>query len=176
MTDKNSSELDRLVEAAGPAEPALPGLLETPPSEASRADGDDGNLPAAARRGRPPGARNLRSERYAAMLRSELAADPRYAATGGDPLRAATRLAALDVLDEATIAGLAERWGCSRYEAAKLWATVNGEALKYHHQQLPRAVILPLGAPGGERVLMEIDGEFREVAAGADRDDDAEGC
>jgi hypothetical protein len=152
----DKSELDKVVDAAGGrAAPAQPALF-APAGEVAAA-------PAPRRVGRPPGSRNLRSERYAAILRAEL----------GDPLRAATRIAAIDILAADNLGALARAWGCSRYEAARLWAQINRDVMPYHHQQLPRAVILPPGAPGGERVLVELDGEVAEIGPGGDGTDEA---
>jgi hypothetical protein len=153
----DKGELDRAVEAVRAEQaPEQAALFEPPAAEVA-------GPPAPRGRGRPAGARNLRSERYAALLRAEL----------GDPLRAATRIAAIDILDPGNLVGLAKAWGCTMFEAAKLWAQINRDVLPYHHQQMPRAVVLPPGAPGGERVLIEIGGDFTAVSAAEEGEDAA---
>ena len=107
------------------------------------------------RGGRPHGSRNRRTEAYAALLIGKV---------GTDPLLIATRIAAKDVLDPDVVEKLAKTWDCSRHEAVKLWAAINRDVQDYLHQRLPRAVVLNPGAPGsGERVVIEIDGEFCDV-------------
>lgn len=162
MANKNSSDLDRAVEQhraeTEPQQAVLPALLaEAEPAEFQP--------PATRPRGRPAGVRNLSSERYSAALRAELAQDPRYSATGGDPLRAATRVAALDVLDDETLNHFARLWGCTRFQVVQTVGQFGRDVLSYHHQQLPRAVIVNPGAPGAERVLVEIEGDYHEVGA-----------
>ena len=148
MTGRDDSELDRAVDAHRGAAPAQLALLE---EEAAIAEAKRG-------KGRPAGSRNLRSEAYAALL----------TAKHGDPLDIATKIAAIDVLDEENVQQLARKWGCSRFEAVKLWATINRDVQGYLHQQMPRAIVLPPGAPGGDRVLIEIDGEYHELASADD--------
>lgn len=147
MAGRDDSELDRAVEEYQAEQPVQMLLLAE----------DAAELPEGPRgRGRPPGSRNLRSEAYAALLRQR----------HGDPLDIATKVAAIDILDRKNVENLAEAWGCKRHEAVKLWAQVNRDVMPYVHQQLPRAVVLNPGAPGGDRVLVEIDGDFREVPDG----------
>lgn len=157
MADKgDKTELDRAVEqhreATGPEQPALlPELV------------DGASVPAVKSKGRPSGSRNLRSEAYAALLIRD---------AGADPLLVATRIAATNVLDADKVAELARTWGCDRFEAVKLWAKINADVQPYLHQQLPRALHINPGAPGsGERVLLEIDGEFHDVTPGDDDDE-----
>lgn len=159
MAGVNSGQLDRAVEewreAQGPQQAALPGVGE-------RITGD-AQLPERRGPGRPPGASNLRTEQLARLYRG------RY----GDPLAIATEIGAKNVLDPDTVGELARIWGCSRFEAVKLWAQVNADANRYHHQQMPRAVLVPPGAPGGERVLVEVDGVYQVVAAEGEEPEDA---
>lgn len=151
-----STELDRAVEEhrnrVGPAQPGLPGVVGTAAA--------DVQLPARNGPGRPKGSINLTTRQLGEIYRD------RY----GDPLEIATRIGAKNVLDEDEVHELSRVWGCTRFEAVKLWASINADANRYHHQQMPRAVILPPGAPGGERVLVEVDGIYQEFAAD---DDDA---
>lgn len=151
MAGRDDSELDRAVEEWRGEAPAQLALLE-----------DEAAAVAEAKRGkgRPAGSRNLRSEAYAGLLMGR----------HGDPLEIATRIAAIDVLDEDEVLALARKWGCSRFEAVKLWAQVNRDVQGYLHQQMPRAIVLPPGAPGGDRILVEIEGEFHEVAGPDDGD------
>lgn len=148
MAGRDDSELDKAVEdwrGEGVAQLAL-------------LDDDAVSVPGAPRaKGRPPGSRNLRSEAYAALLRGR----------HGDPLDVATKIAAIDVTEEANIAHLAKLWGCKRFEAVKLWAQINRDVQSYHHQQMPRALIFAPGDPrlGDDgRVLVEVDGVFSEIA------------
>ena len=104
--------------------------------------------------GRPAGSRNLRSETYAALLISR---------AGADPLEIAVSIAAKNILDPETVQQLALAWGCNRFEAVKLWAAINRDVQPYLHQTLPRAVVVNPGAPGGDRVLLEVEGEFLDV-------------
>jgi hypothetical protein len=162
---KGKSHLDRAVEQSraegGPEQALLPLLTHDAPAENPGAAG----APVVRRQGRPVGSINLRAERYAEVLRAELAQDPRYLTTGGDPLRAASRVAAIDVTDKETLDFYSELWGCPRLEVIKVWLVLNRDVQPYHHQQLPRAIILNPGAPGGERVLMELSEEdFRVIS------------
>lgn len=143
--------VERYSEEYGPEQPALFDA------------GEAAAVPAVRSAGRPAGSRNLRSEAYAALLIRQ---------AGADPLLIATQIAAKNVLDPEIVTQLAQTWGCSRHEAVKLWASINRDVQDYLHQRLPRAVVLNPGAPGsGERVLLEIDGEFRDVTP----DDDESG-
>jgi hypothetical protein len=147
VSSRDATELDKAVAVEREAGPEQPALFE----------GEEG-LPAVAEpprfgKGRQPGARNLRSEAYAALLVS------RY----GDPLVIATKIAAKNMLDREIVEELAKTWGCSRYEAVKLWAAINRDVQPYLHQTLPRAVVLNPGAPGGDRVLLEAEGELIDI-------------
>jgi hypothetical protein len=137
-TGRDASVLD---EAVSQAEAAAPSQLALLPDDAA-----DAREPVDERgRGRPLGSRNRRSEEYAAVLRA------RY----GCPLARATQIAALDILDDATVTKLALLWGCTRFQAAQMWAKINADVSPYHYQSLPRAIILNPGAPGSDAVLIE---------------------
>jgi hypothetical protein len=158
VSSRDATELDKAVEGhrgEGSEQPALfdPGTeAGLPAAPVSRTFG----------KGRPAGTRNLRSEAYAALLVS------RY----GDPLVIATQIAAKNMLEPAIVEELAKAWGCSRYEAVKLWAAINRDVQPYLHQTLPRAVVLNPGAPGGDRVLLEAEGELIDITP---TDDPTEG-
>lgn len=128
------------------------------PAQLALIESDDAAVEAKRGRGRPAGSRNLRTEAYAALLKRNI----------GDPLVVAVRIAAKDVLDPDVVAALAKTWGCDRYEAVKLWAQINRDTQPYVNQQLPRAIVLNPGAPGGERIGLEIDGEFQEIPMESD--------
>lgn len=159
MSSRDATELDKAVEGhrgEGSEQPALfePGAEALP-------------VPRSFGKGRPAGTRNLRSEAYAALLVT------RY----GDPLVIATQIAAKNMLDREIVEELAKAWGCSRYEAVKLWAAINRDVQPYLHQTLPRAVVLNPGAPGGDRVLLEAEGELIDITPSDDpteHDDDSE--
>jgi hypothetical protein len=158
VSSRDATELDKAVAAEREAMPEQPALFE----------GEDA-VPAVAEpprfgKGRQPGSRNLRSEAYAALLVT------RY----GDPLVIATQIAAKNMLDAEIVGELAKAWGCSRYEAVKLWAAINRDVQPYLHQTLPRAVILNPGAPGGDRVLLEAEGELIDITPDDDAGDSEE--
>lgn len=90
-------------------------------------------------RGRPKGAHNLSTKRFAQWL----------LAHHGSPLMASMRVATLDITDEETLRELARRWGCTRLEALDRWIRINDGIKPYVHQQMPRAVIFSPGDPNG---------------------------
>jgi hypothetical protein len=88
--------------------------------------------------GRPPGARSWTTLSMAKV----------YMAEEGDPLRRGVRIAALPILANGVLEGLAERLGCSRFDAAKWWAGVYASTLPFIHQRLGQLEVKPAGAPG----------------------------
>ena len=187
MANKNSSGLEREVEAfreeRGPDQPSLfagedaPANVPMPRGPGAAAV----RAPMPRGPGRPPGARNLRAEEEAAAVRAMIARDPRCAATRGDPFIAASMIAAIDMLNADNVQFLAELWGCSKHEAVKLWAQVNGNIQEMHRPKLARVELLPEGAPGGaaldfgggrRRATMDpgqvSDADYEDVTPGAD--------
>lgn len=161
MPTREKTPLDRAVEEhraeQGPEQPSLPIL-------AADAAGENAGAAVAKRGpGRPFGSVNLRAERRAELLRLELAREPGQERNQGDPLRAASRIAVIDITDPGQLAHYAALWGCSVFEVVKIVAVFNRDVMPYHHQQLPKAVVLNPGAPGGDRVGVELDGEFYDV-------------
>jgi hypothetical protein len=150
MAGKDSSQLDRAVEERRAEQPAL--FEEADPQ-----------LPTVRSKGRPVGSINRRTDQVAAIYRGQY----------GDPLKVATEIAAKNILDPAVVEELRLAWGCSRFDAVKMWAKISNDQMPYHHQTQPRAVIVNPGAPGGERVLLEIDGEFRDVTPSEDDEEEA---
>jgi hypothetical protein len=121
--------------------------------------------------GRPPGARNL----------STLTAAKFYMAEHGDPLRRGVQIAALPILANGVLDGLAQRLGCSRHDAAKWWAGVFAATLPFVHQRLGQLEVKPAGAPGsGDPVvwsfsdtgeIVDVSPEPAPTANGDDRSD-----
>ena len=68
--------------------------------------------------GRPPGARNRRTDEAARIYMSEF----------GDPLRRGVAISALPILAPDVLEGLAKRLDCSKIEAAKRWAGMSRSA------------------------------------------------
>lgn len=163
MPDREPSVLDRAV-----AEHRAEHGAEQPPLF-----DDAPPVPAVRPKGRPPGAIGRRTELYTAAIRAELAHLPEYRANHGDPLVGQTRVAALDILDDAVLAARARLWACSRLEVVKIVLQAARDANPYHHQTLPRAVVINPGAPGGDRVLLEVEGEFVDVTP---TEEDTEGA
>jgi hypothetical protein len=94
--------------------------------------------------GRPPGARNKRTDEAARF----------YMARFGDPLARAIEVAALPILAPGVLPELAKVLGCERFEAAKWWAGVLASSLPYSHQRLATLTVKPQGAPDGEPVTL----------------------
>ncbi len=91
-------------------------------------------------RGRPKGAHNLSTKRYAQWLLSH----------AGSPLLPAMRVATLDILDEDTVEELARRWACTRLEAVDRWTRINDGVKDFVHQRMPRAVVFSPGDPNAD--------------------------
>lgn len=138
-----------------PAHQLLLDVLAPAPDD----DGEAVPVPAeGAKPGRPPGARNRRTEEMIRYIGG------RY----GLPLE---RLAQVYSL---TPPALAKLWGIEKEKAADIWLTACRAALEYLHQKLPasielkgelRAVILTLGdfAPG-EQKHQQLEGFAERVA------------
>lgn len=89
--------------------------------------------------GRPPGARNRRTDEMSRWF---------IARTGRDPLEHAIEVAGLPILAPGVLEGLAERLGMTRPEAAKFWASCLSTTLPFCHQRLSQLEVKPPGAPG----------------------------
>lgn len=137
--------LEEAVAERGDAPAVQPGLFAecegisatapTPPAEVNRG-------------GRPVGARNRRTEEYARFLRSRF----------GDPLAVGTSIAARDITQPGELERLALDLGMKRGDAAEFWLRTLNAVLPYLHQRMPQAVVLNPGAPGGDRVELELVG------------------
>jgi hypothetical protein len=106
--------------------------------------------------GRPPGARNKRTDEAARL----------YMQRFGDPLARAIEIAAIPILADGVLAAFAKQIGApSRFEAFKAWASINASAMPFSHQRLTghadfpasyRALatltVKPAGSPDGEPV------------------------
>jgi hypothetical protein len=111
-------------------------------------------LPAVRGPGRPPGARNRRTVEVARWL----------IAQHGDPLAAATRIAARDIAAPDGLANLARELGMERAQAAEFWLRAVNAVLPYLHQRQPQALLLNPGAPQGEAVPLIIDAEAADAS------------
>lgn len=96
--------------------------------------------------GRPVGARNRRTEEYARFLRARF----------GDPLAVGTSIAARDITQPGKLDELASDLGMKRGDAAEFWLRTLNAVLPYLHQRMPQAVVLNPGAPGGDRIELEL--------------------
>jgi hypothetical protein len=106
--------------------------------------------------GRPPGARNARTDQLAKW----------YIGQNGDPLSIGTKISALPILARGVLEGLAERLGCSRHDAAKFWASIYSATMPYLHQRLAQLEVKQPGSLGsGEPVTWAFsdDGEIVDV-------------
>jgi hypothetical protein len=102
--------------------------------------------PGERRMGRPPGARNKRTDELARWYIGKNG--------GRDPLERGIEISGLPILAPGILEGLAQRLGCSRFDAAKFWAGVLTATLPYTHQRLAQLEVKPAGALGsGEAVL-----------------------
>lgn len=135
-----------------------PSPLDTAIGEAELAqdalvrDAVEPTLPAVRKRGRPKGSRNRRHEADAAAL----------LARHDDPLDVATEIAARQITRAGELARLAQELGMDHVAAAEFWLRTLIAVLPYLHQRMPQKVILNPGAPGGERVLLDVTPD-REV-------------
>ena len=153
--------LGQAVAEHGPValQPGLFGAGEAPAPVAKRAE----SLPAEKKAGRPPGARNRRTEEYARFL----------IARHGDPLDVATAIAARDIVAPGELARLADDLGMERKDAAEFWLRTLNAALPFLHQKMPQAVWINPGAPGGERAEIIDADDWARVPPGVS-DVDAE--
>jgi hypothetical protein len=96
--------------------------------------------------GRPPGARNKRTDEAARL----------YMQRYGDPLARAIEIAAMPILADGVLARFAQQIGApSRFEAFKAWASINASAMPFSHQRLATLTVKPAGSPDGEPVDLE---------------------
>ena len=112
------------------------------------------------KRGRPPGARNLRTDQASRW----------YMARHGDPLERGIAISALPVLAAGVLEGLAARLGCSRHDAAKFWVSVYTATLPFIHQRLASLEVKQQGSLGsGDPVMWTFsdDGELVDVTPNA---------
>lgn len=120
------------------------------------------------KRGRPAGARNLRTDQAARW----------YMSRHGDPLERGVAISALPVLAAGVLEGLASRLGCSRHDAAKWWASVYSATLPFIHQRLSQLQVRDAGSPGsGQPILWTFSSveELIDVSEGEPCDEDARG-
>jgi hypothetical protein len=145
-----------------------PALEHQPIANGHEANGHD----TLARRGpgRPPGARNRRTDEAARI----------YMAEFGDPLRRAVAISAMPILAPGVLPELAKVLGCDRITAAKWWTSTLAATLPFIHQRLATLEIKPAGSPeGGEPVRWEFsDGEqlAAEIVAVTAPDEPEETC
>lgn len=95
--------------------------------------------------GRPPGARNRRTDQAARIYMGEY----------GDPLKRGIEIAAMPILAEGVLSGLARQLGMSRPDAAKWWAGILTATLPYIHSRQASLTIKPDGAPDGDPADLE---------------------
>jgi hypothetical protein len=95
------------------------------------------------RMGRPPGARNKRTDEAARL----------YMQHFGDPLARAIEMAANTYPCRWCLSGIcqADR-RASRFEAFKAWASINASAMPFSHQRLATLTVKPAGSPDGEPI------------------------
>ena len=93
--------------------------------------------------GRPPGARNKRTDEASRI----------YAAQFGDPLARAVEVAAMPILAPGVLEEFAKFLQCSRLEAFKAWANCSSSVMGYVHQKLATLEVKPAGSPGGEALV-----------------------
>lgn len=119
-------------------------------------------VPAKRGPGRPPQARNRRTEENALRL----------IALHGDPLRLAVRDAAIDVTAKGRLDQLATDMGVDRKTALDFVARQRATVLPYLHQEQPKAVNINRGAPGNPIAAEDlfggdagevVDAEFSEI-------------
>ena len=113
------------------------------------------------RRGRRPGARGRRTDELARwyIQRND----------GRDPLERGIEISGLPILARGVLEGLAERLGCTRYEAAKFWAGILASTLPFVHQRQAALEVRPNGAPGSNQpILWEMtdDGQLIDISHG----------
>lgn len=112
-------------------------------------------LPAERKAGRPPGARNRRTEEYAQFL----------IAKHGDPLDVMTAIAARNIVAPGELKRLADDLGMDRKDAAEFWLRTTNATLPFLHQRMPQAVWINPGAPGGERAEIIDADEWAEIGS-----------
>ena len=130
-------------------QPSLFGAAEAPTTE---------TLPAERKAGRPPGARNRRTEEYANFL----------IAKHGDPLDVATAIAARNIVAPGELAALAKELGMERGDAAEFWLRTLNAVLPFLHQKMPQAVWINPGAPGGERAEVVDADDWAEIPSASE--------
>jgi hypothetical protein len=106
-----------------------------------------------AKRGRPAGSRNKRTD----------AASRFYMSQFGDPLARGAQISALPILAEGVLPELAKVLGCERFEAAKWWAGIYAATLPFMHQRLSTLTVRPEGSPEGEPVSWSFSEEILEL-------------
>lgn len=107
--------------------------------------------------GRPPGARNRRTDEAARIYMAEL----------GDPLRRGVAISSLPLLAPGVVEGLSQRLNCSRLEAARWWASIYSATLPFLHQRLATLEVKPAGSPDGNDPVSWAfsDGELIDASA-----------
>ena len=133
--------------------------------------GEPESLPAVAplaadgtRRGRPPGARNRRTDELSRFYIGKN--------DGRDPLERGIEISGLPILAKGVLEGLAERWGCTRHDAAKFWANILATTLPYSHSRQAAIEVRAEGAPGsGQPILWTFSEEGELIDATHDGDE-----
>jgi len=128
-----------------------------PPQLPAPLDGRGGARPGA---GRPPGALNRSSRELAGYVRRK-----GYEAHGIDAIERDYELALQPLAtDRAALQAFAEHLGCDRLEAFKVWQQCKRDVYPFIYPRLANIEVLPPGAPGGDRLLVEVDGIYGEEA------------
>jgi hypothetical protein len=156
---------------AGPAQLGLFEAGGAPTTDRGGAEGGENERPeggqAVARRmGRPPGARNRRTDEAARI----------YMAEFGDPLRRGVAISALPILADGVLEGLARRLGCSRLEAARWWSAIYSATMPFIHTRLAALEIKPAGSPDADPVQWSFsdEGDLIDLAAPDEADQSGE--
>jgi|SRR5215831_12851381 len=110
------------------------------------------------RAGRPPGARNKRTDELGRWYIQQNG--------GRDPLARCVYISGLPILAPGVLDALARTLGMDRADAARWWAGMVTATLPYLHQRLAQLTVLPVGAPGSNQpILWSIDGgEFVDTS------------
>jgi hypothetical protein len=111
-------------------------------------------------RGRPPGARNRRTDELGRFFVS-------VAGQGRDPFARLIYIAGLPILEPGVLAELAKTLGMEKESAARWWGTIALGIMPYLHQRLAQLTVLPAGTPGsGQPVLWSVnENDNLELAA-----------
>jgi hypothetical protein len=125
-------------------------LFEAGPARVSAGDetGSSGSSTTVTRIGRPPGARNKRTDKAACF----------YMVIHGYPLERGVTISSMPVLAPGVLGILSQELGMSRAEAARWWLGVYSATLPFIHQRLATLTVKPPGSPEGEPVSWTFSG------------------